>query len=281
MKKIKVSILVLTILICISNFCYADVVYAPTITENAVEIIVGYAELVGYFYIIIPLIVIYGILVKIIISKNRGKSKKIKIKKSLIILILIILLSAIIGYINKVIINNVETTIKYGYIDNKGTVLIEPKFEYAEEFYNGFAKIGIIKFGYAHHGGPIPYKELLGFINSKGKIIVQPIYDELSNFNNFGYAYGTKLDTNETFYKIDKNGNEEEITPSEYYKNYNIKQGPKDENVNLKKQVDRKIDIESILLNSVIPILIAALLVIIIIQKIFEKEEISDSTDIK
>lgn len=282
MKKVIVSILLIILLIGISNFCYADVVYVPTVTESAVEIIGEYAELVGHFYIIIPLIILYGILVKIVISRNKEKLKKTKIKKCLILLIPIILLSIAIGYINKAIINNTETTIKYGYMDNKNHVLIEPKFEYAEDFYNGLAKIGVkenLNPRFFGHGGG-HYINLFGYINNKGDIIIEPKYFRLSYFNDEGYAYGEQLDKETPYYKIDRNGKEEEINLKEYYKNYNIEQSKKDENINLKKQVDRKVDIEFILLESIFPLMLA-LLAILIIIKIIEKEEKSDSANNK
>ena len=148
MKKVKISILFLIILIGINNYCYADVVYIPTVTESAIEIIAEYAELVGHFYIIIPLIILYGILVKTAISRNKEKTKKVKLKKCFILLIPMILLSISIVYINKSIISNTETTIKYGYTDLKSSILIEPKFEYAEDFYSGMAKIGVEEYFY-------------------------------------------------------------------------------------------------------------------------------------
>ena len=143
MKKTIFTVLLLLILIGTSNICYADVVYEPSVSEVAIEMVGGYAELVGQYYIIIPLIILYGILVKCVIARYKEKSKKVKIKKCLILLIPIIILSISIVCINKVITYNVETNIKYGYVDSNNNFVIEPKFEYAKGFYDGLAKIGI------------------------------------------------------------------------------------------------------------------------------------------
>ena len=146
MKKVIFSILLLLILIGSNTICYADVVYTPTVRETAVEILGGYAELVGQYYIIIPLIILYGILVKCIISRNKEKPKKVKIKKCLILLIPIIILSISIGIINKNVINNTDKTIKYGYMDTKMYTIVEPEYDYAEDFYDGVAKVGFEKY---------------------------------------------------------------------------------------------------------------------------------------
>jgi hypothetical protein len=60
--------------------------------------------------------------------------------------------------------------IKYGYIDNKGRFIIEPKFDYARDFQsNGLAVIEI--------------NNKSGIINSTGKYEVEPIYDSISDFS--------------------------------------------------------------------------------------------------
>ena len=146
---------------------------------------------------------------------------------------------------------------------------------------------------------------LWGYINDKGNIICEPKYYELSHFNDEGYAYGILLVESEgydgsyrietdqhderalkeweilsesygrkkgIYYKIDKNGKEELISANEYYENINIKKNRQDEDIKLKKNVDRKIYIEYILEESIFP-LILAMLSLIIIKKIIKKDE--------
>lgn len=60
--------------------------------------------------------------------------------------------------------------IKYGYIDNKGRFVIEPKFDYARDFQsNGLAVVEI--------------NNKSGIINSTGNYVVNPIYDNISDFS--------------------------------------------------------------------------------------------------
>lgn len=201
MKKVICNILLLLILIGTSNICYADVVYTTPITEAAIEIIAEHAKLVENFYIIIPLIILYGILVKVVISRNKEKDKKVKLKKSFILLIPIILLSLAIGLVNE----SIEKIKQYGYVDNKGQTLIEPKFEYAEEFSNGLAKVGVGRKSYYSQFGHGLYSELeekyeYGYINTSGDYVIEPVYSQLSDFNDNGYAYGIAMTEIKTLY---------------------------------------------------------------------------------
>ena len=43
---------------------------------------------------------------------------------------------------NKTIITNTDKTIKYGYMDTKMCTIVEPKYDYAEDFYDDVAKVG-------------------------------------------------------------------------------------------------------------------------------------------
>lgn len=153
------------------------------------------------------------------------------------------------------------------------------------------------------HGDDIGIK-LYGYINRGGNIILEPLYYELSDFNDEGYAFGIKIIKRQNryenelikdyekydytynfigkgvYHKIDKYGNLEEITKEEYYQNYDIEPNKKDENIMLKKNVERIVDIKHIFLESIFPLIIA-LLSIIIIKKTIKKEEKNDSTNIK
>ncbi|GMQ56947.1 hypothetical protein AN1V17_13410 [Vallitalea sediminicola] len=89
---------------------------------------------------------------------------------------------------------------KYGYIDKSGNWIIEPKYYYADNFYEGVAGVGIRK----DKDSPIKY----GYINKEGEYLISPEYDCVSNFDE-GYAvvgigeYGNRkcglIDENQTF----------------------------------------------------------------------------------
>ena len=60
-------------------------------------------------------------------------------------------------------------TMKYGYIKTDGSYLIEPKFDKAEGMRHGVARIGM------KQGDKLKY----GLVNNQGKIVVEPKYDEI------------------------------------------------------------------------------------------------------
>lgn len=66
---------------------------------------------------------------------------------------------------------------KYGYIDDKGKVVIEPQFSAASEFRDGFAAVGV------KDGDKIKY----GYITRTGSYLIRPQFDLAKPFNN-GYA---------------------------------------------------------------------------------------------
>ncbi len=61
----------------------------------------------------------------------------------------------------------------YGFLNDKGDILVEPKFSDAESFYEGLAAVKI--------------NGKYGFINKKGEMIIAPKYDFVKNFNE-GFA---------------------------------------------------------------------------------------------
>ncbi len=227
MKKIEASILMLIMLLGISSFCYADVVYMSSAIDVAFEVIGEYTELVGNFYIIIPLIILYGILIKVILKRNKEKSKKSKIVKCVGVFVSIILISIAIGYIKKTIIINTDINIKYGYEDKSKNVIIEPQYDYAEDFYEDVAKIGFEKVfdvSIAHYHG-VSNKFLYGYIRDNGEILLPPLYVELSAFDK-EYAYGLKLvevrkdkEYNELLSKYAEN-DDMKIFEKEYFERY-------------------------------------------------------------
>ena len=114
---------------------------------------------------------------------------------------------------------------KWGYVDQNGSWVIKPKFQYAGQFENGRAKVGKDdKFGYIDTTGKeiikIDYTEIgvwengtckvakggerdddgilkdqkYGYINTLGKELLKCDYDEIGSFNEFGLAYVLKDD---------------------------------------------------------------------------------------
>ncbi len=92
---------------------------------------------------------------------------------------------------------------KWGYIDSKGQVLIPFKYKNAQSFYEGFAIVEIKKGTpffisktgeefdnfkpYADEAAAVMKEGKWGFIDKKGRLIVDFKYDEVLNFNK-GYA---------------------------------------------------------------------------------------------
>ena len=72
---------------------------------------------------------------------------------------------------------------KYGYIDKTGQIVIRPQYDYAENFCEGLAVVGVsgttTHFGVKHdeHSGG-----KYGYIDTNGKIIIQPQYDWAGGF---------------------------------------------------------------------------------------------------
>ena len=77
-----------------------------------------------------------------------------------------------------------------GYVNNKFEVVVEPTFDFADDFYEDLAVVSI--------------EGKYGFIDKRGKLVINPTYDYASSFYN-GYAY-VKIGNNFTF--IDKLGNQ-------------------------------------------------------------------------
>ncbi|MDX2305789.1 MAG: WG repeat-containing protein [Microscillaceae bacterium] len=90
---------------------------------------------------------------------------------------------------------------KWGFINNKGTVVVNPKYDFVEDFTkDGFASVGI-------SGDPF---ELWGFVNHLGKEIIAPKYNGVSDFKE-GFASVALIDTSNfeapTLGFVDKTGN--------------------------------------------------------------------------
>ena len=69
----------------------------------------------------------------------------------------------------KIYLYPVEIDEKWGYINDRGTVVIEPAYEAAYKFSEGF---GLVKIN-----------SRWGYINSKGETVIQPVYEEAHQFS--------------------------------------------------------------------------------------------------
>jgi hypothetical protein len=117
---------------------------------------------------------------------------------------------------------------KYGYIDSTGVFVIDPIYDYADDFRDGVAVVrqgednlvidrtGTVIYqskdtiGSFHNGAASIYTNddiwLYGFIDTAGKVIVEPKYPSVSDFDKNGHAYAS-LPDNSTYDLIDIAGN--------------------------------------------------------------------------
>jgi hypothetical protein len=117
---------------------------------------------------------------------------------------------------------------RYGYIDSKGTFVIDPVYDYADDFQDGVAVVrqgednlvidrtGAVIYksknsiGNFHNGAASIYTAednwLYGFIDPTGKVIVEPKYSIVSDFDKSGHAYAYLAET-DSYDLIDIAGN--------------------------------------------------------------------------
>lgn len=69
----------------------------------------------------------------------------------------------------------VESDGKWGFVDTKGNVVIEPQYEDARSFSNGFAAV--------------KSNGKWGFIDTKGKMCIDPVFDEAKDMNSKGNVF--------------------------------------------------------------------------------------------
>lgn len=69
----------------------------------------------------------------------------------------------------------VESNGKWGFVDAKGNVVIEPQYEAARSFSNGFAAV--------------KSNGKWGFIDTKGKMCIDPVFDEAKDMNSKGNVF--------------------------------------------------------------------------------------------
>lgn len=86
---------------------------------------------------------------------------------------------------------------KYGYINKSGETVINPQFDTTGKFSEGMAKIGfryeiddpnemsknLLPGMSSFFGDTLNFRYKYGFINSKGDILVEPVYDDASEFS--------------------------------------------------------------------------------------------------
>lgn len=123
----------------------------------------------------------------------------------------------------------------YGFINPQGNIAIETKYDYVENFSEGFARVrlGYSEFfinsrgksindfmyeevkSFSNGMGAVRMNKLWGFIDSKGKTVIAPEYSDVSPFIG-GYALVRR---NVTYGIIDKKGNYV-IEPNRFYDLY-------------------------------------------------------------
>ena len=69
----------------------------------------------------------------------------------------------------------VESNGKWGFVDTKGNVVIEPQYEAAHSFSYGFAAV--------------KSNGKWGFIDTKGKMCIDPVFDEAKDMNSKGNVF--------------------------------------------------------------------------------------------
>ena len=113
---------------------------------------------------------------------------------------------------------------KYGFIDKSGKFVIEPQFEFANDFCDGLARVQINeKFGFIDKSGKfviepkfdwidfslskglvrVKIDEKWGYIDKSGKFVIEPQFEFASKFSD-GIS---RVENNGKEFKIDTNGN--------------------------------------------------------------------------
>ncbi|MBI5360598.1 MAG: WG repeat-containing protein [Planctomycetes bacterium] len=77
---------------------------------------------------------------------------------------------------------------KWGYIDKTGNVVIDFKFDFTDDFSDGFAQIGFFTDETDDETNKIYY----GFIDKTGKIVISPQFELISNFSSNVASYHEK-----------------------------------------------------------------------------------------
>lgn len=103
---------------------------------------------------------------------------------------------------------------QYGFKNKEGEFVIEPQYAYAHEFTNGLAAVNLGRTWYRTDKGKRYYENHYGYIDSKGRTIVQFQYDEAYPFNKYGVAVVYDRETG--WRLIDQTGKEVQGTRFSY-----------------------------------------------------------------
>lgn len=82
-----------------------------------------------------------------------------------------------------------EASGKYGYIDERGNIRIQPKFSSAFPFNNGQAIVNTAE----------DYKSIYGVINTEGSFIIQPAYNDIRELGEHRYALGQAINPEQPY----------------------------------------------------------------------------------
>ncbi|WP_314589315.1 WG repeat-containing protein [Paenibacillus terrigena] len=78
---------------------------------------------------------------------------------------------------------------KYGYIDERGKIVIQPTFTMAFPFHDGRAIVNTAE----------GYKSNYGVINKKGEFVIQPVYNDIRDLGDERFALGNAVDPEQPF----------------------------------------------------------------------------------
>ncbi|MCM3172232.1 WG repeat-containing protein [Paenibacillus sp. MER 99-2] len=82
-----------------------------------------------------------------------------------------------------------ETAGKYGYIDERGNIIIQPQFSTALPFHNGLAIVNT----------SADYKSTYGVINRQGQFVIQPTYNDIRELGEQRFALGQAIDPEQPY----------------------------------------------------------------------------------
>ncbi len=149
------------------------VIYAAVLVIALFAVLFGFADIITLLSILVK-----GDSGSLIFSPTKGSYGK-RTQNST---------STSMGFDRSITLYPTKINDKYGYIDNTGSIIIEPKFDNCYYFYDDLAVVRV--------------ENQDGFINRAGDIVIEPVYDLANNF----YEGVSKVKYKGKFYYINKNG---------------------------------------------------------------------------
>ena len=152
-RIILTIVIFMILIICINNYCYADIIFTPDIADVGVIALTPFIygiinPSVLRAYILIPLVILY-IICFIMIIKRNAKSKGKAFLKCILLFIPMLMILSSIGLVNDNLIANLDEYKKYGFIDKNKNKVIDYKYENTSGFSNGLAAVKLDgKWGY-------------------------------------------------------------------------------------------------------------------------------------